>query len=178
MLQQIDDECPSHVSPPMSLLILNTLEQRHGVNTNNESHHDEDLIGFHSFLRINSLLGEGFSTERPPKIKEHKCVASAYFLTPPISVIVISVQTFILLHINFKKEVSVYVRFLYVQCNYISSALICKKKQERGPISIKVYGYIIFQFSSHPHFFLVIVNQVPSVLSFLYVCCLLHDMFQ
>lgn len=92
LLQQIDDERPSLVSPPTSLLILNTLEQRHGVNTNNESHHDEDLIGFHSSLWINSILGEGFPTELPPKIKEHKCVASAYFLTPPISVIVISVQ--------------------------------------------------------------------------------------
>lgn len=90
LLQQIDDERLSHVSPPTSLLILNTLEQRHGVNTNNESHHEEDLIGFHSSLPINSVLG--FPNELPPKIKERKCMASAYFLTPPSSVIVISVQ--------------------------------------------------------------------------------------
>lgn len=164
LLKQIDDERSSHISPPTSLLILNTLEQRHGVNTNKESHHEEDLIGFHSSLRIHSVRLPNWTS---PQIKEHKCVAPACFLTPPISVIVTSVQTFILLHINFKKGVS---RMYNVTISYLH---LVAKRQEKGTYFGKgLWLYYLPIFFPSPHFFLLLSTKYPvfCLLSMSVVC--------
>lgn len=66
-----------------------------------------------------------------------------------------------------------YVSYMY---NVTISYLSCKKKkQERGLILIKVYGYIIFQFSSLPHFFFLLLStkyQVFCLFSMSVFCCM------
>lgn len=77
--------------------------------------------------------------------------------------------------ISKRKCLCMHISYMY---NVTISYLSCKKKTGKGTYFDKsLWLYYLPIFFPSPLFFLVIVNQVPSVLSFLYVCFLLYDMF-